>query len=168
MPQTKFQKFVFGALMSVFMVFGMEVFNVSNQMGGLSPAVFPTALKECSYMVFIVFLFSTLFGGRAAKAIAFRHVAPGRDNPFFITLLISACTVLVMCPSMSLVATAVFTGFGPGFFLRWASTAARNFPMALLWQLFFAGPAVRLIFGLLFRPAQAKEAEDVALVQTAE
>ena len=33
----------------------------------------------------------------------------------------------------------------------WLQTAAVNFPMALCWQIFFAGPLVRLIFRTIFR-----------------
>ncbi len=29
---------------------------------------------------------------------------------------------------------------------NWLQTAARNFPMALFWQLFYAGPFVRFVF----------------------
>lgn len=29
---------------------------------------------------------------------------------------------------------------------NWFQTAARNFPMALFWQLFYAGPFVRFVF----------------------
>ena len=33
----------------------------------------------------------------------------------------------------------------------WLETTALNFPMALCWQLFFAGPIVRFIFRHIFR-----------------
>lgn len=29
---------------------------------------------------------------------------------------------------------------------NWLQTAVRNFPMALFWQLFYAGPSVRFVF----------------------
>ena len=33
----------------------------------------------------------------------------------------------------------------------WVGTVLKNFPMALLWNLFAAGPVTRLLFRLLFR-----------------
>ena len=126
MPQTKFQKFIFSLLMSYIMAYGMELANVAVKLGGMSNAVFLPALKEASYMGAFVFLVSNLYGNRVGRAIAFRCVQPGRDAPFFITLMISSCTVY------------------------------HNFAMALLWQLFFAGPVVRLLFRTLFRKQLAQ------------
>lgn len=42
------------------------------------------------------------------------------------------------------------------FFAVWLETTAMNFPMALCWQLFFAGPIVRFVFGLIFREREQK------------
>ena len=146
MPQTKGQGVVFGILMSVFMAYGME-----NK-------VFWLALKEAAFMCVFVFVFSTLFGNRVGRSLAFRHVTPGQDNPFFITIMISSCTVLIMCPTMSLVATVIFTGVDGQFIANWFDTIRRNFPMALLWQLFAAGPATRWCFRKIFKKQLAAQA----------
>ena len=62
-------------------------------------------------------------------------------------------------PSTSLIATLLFKGgIQPGVVSAWLQTTILNFPMALIWQFFFAGPLVRRIFGLLFREKQATEA----------
>ena len=64
----------------------------------------------------------------------------------------------MMCPCMSFIATMLFKGgIQPGVFSTWVQTAALNFPIALLWQFFVAGPLVRLIFRLIFREKKAKE-----------
>ena len=43
----------------------------------------------------------------------------------------------------------------------WVGTVLKNFPMALLWNLFAAGPLTRLIFrGVCRRNIQLKSAED--------
>lgn len=43
----------------------------------------------------------------------------------------------------------------------WGGTVLKNFPMALLWNLFAAGPLTRLIFrGVCRRNIQLKSAED--------
>lgn len=60
-----------------------------------------------------------------------------------------------MCPTMSMVAAILFSvilGGGswsqlPGY---WVATVLKNFPMALLWNLFAAGPVSRLLFRRIF------------------
>lgn len=175
MPNTKVEKIFFGILMSVLMALGMEVYNVAFKMGynampgGLSNmrnGVFLAALGEVWYMCVIVFVISELFGNRIGHALASRIIRPGKDNPFFITLMISGCTVLIMCPTMSLVAGILFNvclGGAPVTQLPaiWVGTVLKNFPMALLWNLFAAGPLTRLIFrGVCRRNIQLKSAED--------
>ncbi len=151
MPQTKGQGMVFGGLMSVFMAYGMELYNVAAKVGGMENRVFWLALKEAAFMCVFVFVLSQLFGNRVGRALALRHVTPGKDHPFFVTLMISSCTVMVMCPTMSLVGTVIFTGVDSQLIANWADTIRRNFPMALLWQLFAAGPATRWCFRKLFK-----------------
>ena len=135
MPQTKTQGAVFGLLMSYFMALGMEVANVAHKLGAMSNAVFLPTLKETAFMGAIVFVVSTLYGSRAGQHIAHKFVRPGRDNPLLVTLAVSGCTVMVMCPSMSLIATALFTGIDAEFFARFLATLYRNLPWALLWGL---------------------------------
>ena len=134
MPQTKTQGAVFGLLMSYFMALGMEVANVAHKLGAMSNAVFLPALKETVFMGAIVFVVSMLYGSRAGQHIAHKFVRPGRDNPLLVTLAVSGCTVMVMCPSMSLIATALFTGIDAEFFARsftsssWKTTAKPFLP----------------------------------------
>ena len=165
MGKTREEKIVFGILMSVTMAIGMEVYNVAIKMvyntmpGGLSNIVnqvFPDALVEASYMCIFVFLFSNLWGNRLGHALAAKVIHPEQDNPFFITLMISSCTVLVMCPTMSMVAAILFNVILAGNPVSqlpaiWVGTVIKNFPMALLWNLFAAGPFSRLVHGKIFR-----------------
>ncbi len=165
MGKTREEKIVFGILMSVTMAIGMEVYNVAIKMGyntmpgGLSNMVnqvFPDALVEASYMWIFVFLFSNLWGNRLGHALAAKVIRPEQDNPFFITLMISSCTVLVMCPTMSMVAAILFNVILAGNPVSqlpaiWVGTVIKNFPMALLWNLFAAGPFSRLVHGKIFR-----------------
>lgn len=163
MPRTRVQGLVFGGLMSILMAYGMELYNVSIKLGGMSNQVFWPALKETGYMCLIVFAFSNLFGNRLGHKLATRHLSPGKDNPYLVVLMTGCCTVLVMCPAMSLVATVLFQGVDRGFLANWMATVAKNFPMALLWQLFFAGPVTRVLFRRIFRrqlaPAETAPAE---------
>ena len=135
MPKTKGQGLVFGILMSVTMAYGMEVYNVAlksgvlQHVGGFSDmrnTVFLGALKEASFMWLFVFLLAR-----------------------------SCCTVLVMCPTMSLVAAVLFQvilGHQPVVQLpaMWVGTVLKNFPMALLWNLFAAGPVSRALLRQIF------------------
>lgn len=70
MPKTKTQRIVFGILMSFFMAYGMEVYNIAIRMGynltvgqGFSSITYPVfleALKEAVGMSVIVFIVSNL------------------------------------------------------------------------------------------------------------
>ena len=48
-------------------------------------------------------------------------------------------------------AATIFKNAGVEIFSVWLETTTLNFPMALCWQLFFAGPIVRFIFRHIFR-----------------
>ena len=164
MPKNKAQGIIFGILMSITMAYGMEVYNVAWKMGiptmaggfsNMTNDVFLGALIEAAYMWLFVFLFSDLWGNRLGAGLAARLVDPKKDNPFFCTIIRSSCTVLVMCPTMSLVASILFNiilGGMPVVELPaiWVGTLIKNFPMALLWNLFAAGPVSRLVFAKLF------------------
>jgi len=168
MPKTKFQGLVFGLLMSYFMAYGMEVYNVAIKMGyasdfsQMSGSVFLAAFKEALYMGLIVFAFSNLFGNRLGAKFAARHVTES-DNPYFCMLMRQAGTVAVMCPSMSLAASILFNvilGGSPVSSLPaiWVGTLIKNFPMALCWNMFAAAPLTRLVFSLLFTRRNGRHA----------
>ena len=74
--------------------------------------------------------------------------------PIMLILAISSITVCLMCPTMSLAATLLFKNAGSQIIAVWLQTTVLNFPMAFFWQIFFAGPVVRRIFGLLFKNAK--------------
>lgn len=165
MPETRGQKTVFGILMSITMAYGMEVYNVAIKMGfslkagGLSNMtniVFWEALKEAAYMWLFVFIFSNLWGNKIGHKLAHSVVRPQQDNPFLISLVTSGCTVLVMCPTMSMVAAILFNVILAGQPLVqlpaiWVGTVLKNFPMALLWNLFAAGPLTRFLFKKIYK-----------------
>ena len=153
MPRTLFQEIVFTVIMVFFMVYAMICYNMSLAMGNLSNAVFLGAFKELLIMGPISILLDMLVAGPLAKKCTFKIFNPDETNPIFIILSISIFSVIFMCPLMSLVATILFKG---GILQReivaiWIKTTILNFPMAFFWQLCFAGPVVRRIFGLLFR-----------------
>ena len=172
MPHNKFQSIVFGLIMSYSMAIGMEIFNTAVKLGvnltpggftNLTGAVFAGAAKEIWYMGAIVFVLSELFGNRAGAAAAAKRCDPQRDNPYLCRLMRQACTVAVMCPTMSLAASLMFNvipGVRPAAELPeiWLGTLMKNFPMAFFWNMYAAAPFTHLLFGAIFREGTHKEA----------
>ena len=129
MPKNKFQDVVFTAIMATIMVYGMVVYNVALNTGGVTGQTFLMAVHELPIMAFTV-------------------MTPN-DRPQFITYAISICICCIMCPLMSLVATILFKDTKT--FGTWVQTWGMNFPMAICYQMFYCGPLVRLIFRTIFR-----------------
>ncbi|WP_091205684.1 DUF2798 domain-containing protein [Oribacterium sp. WCC10] len=137
--------------MAFVMVYAMICYNISLNVGGMQNFVFIAAFKEMIIMWPIAVVLELLFVGKLAQILAFRFVTPGKDPMIMIILAISAMSVCLMCPLMSLAATILFKNAGTQFVAVWLQTTAMNFPMALCWQIFFAGPLVRNIFGFVVR-----------------
>lgn len=148
MPKNKFQDVVFTIIMATVMVYGMIVYNVALNMGGMTNATFLIALHEMPIMVPIAFVLEFFVVGKLARGLAFSVMQP-TDRPQFITYAISICICCIMCPIMSLIATILFKDTKD--FATWIQTWGMNFPMAILYQLFYCGPLVRFIFRLIFK-----------------
>ena len=146
MPKTKFQNVVFTIIMAAIMVYGMIVYNVSLNTGGIRSENFLLALHEMPIMVPIAALLEFFVVEKLATRLAFTFMRP-TDRPQLITYAISTMIVRIMCPVMSLIATLLFKT--PSF-AEWTHTWALNMPMALIWQLLYCGPLVRLIFRTIF------------------
>lgn len=152
MPKTKFQDFIYTIIMVIVMVYGMVCYNVALNMGGVSNQVFIAALGELPIMGAIAFVLEFFFIGKLSQKLAFRLVNPKEDKQIFVILAISTMIVCLMCPIMSFFGSVLF-GFNgvENIFAKWIQTWALNFPMALCYQIFYAGPFVRLIFRTLFK-----------------
>lgn len=61
MPKNKFQNVVFTIIMAVIMVYGMIVYNVALNTGGVSNQTFLLALHEMPIMVPIAFILEFFF-----------------------------------------------------------------------------------------------------------
>jgi hypothetical protein len=151
MPKTKFQEVIFTILMVFVMVYAMICYNISLNIDGMANHVFLDAFHELVIMGPVAFILDFFLYGSLSKKLAFRIVNPAEDKPIMIILAISSITVCLMCPSMSLVATLLFKNPGKEVIAIWLQTTALNFPMAFFWQIFFAGPLVRKIFGAIFK-----------------
>ena len=150
MPKTRFENVIFTLIMALVMVYGMIVYNVALNTGGVTGQTFLLALHELPIMVPVAFVLEFFVVERLATRLAFTVVRP-TDRPQIITFAISIMIVCIMCPVMSLIATLLFKKPGIG---TWVQTFGCNMPMALIWQLLYCGPLCRLIFRLLFRRKQ--------------
>ena len=147
MPKTRFENVVFTLIMALVMVYGMIVYNVALNTGGVTDQTFLLALHELPIMMPIAFVLEFFVVEKLAARLAFTVVRP-TDRPQIITCAISTMIVCIMCPVMSLVATVLFKepSFG-----TWVHTFGCNFPMTLCWQMFYCGPLSRFIFRAIFR-----------------
>ena len=149
MPKTRFQNVVFTIVMAFVMVYAMICYNIAIECGGMTNHVFSAAFHEVLIMWPLAFLLEFFVVEKLSKKLAFRLVKPD-DKPIFILLSISSMIVCLMCPVMSFIATLLFMNPGKEIIALWLQKTAQNFPMALCWQIFFAGPLVRLIFRQMF------------------
>ncbi len=107
MPKTLLEKIVFTIIMAAIMVYGMIVYNVALNTGGVTNATFAMALHEMPIMVPAAFILEFFVVEKLATRLAFRFMRP-TDRPKFITYAISLMIVCIMCPVMSLIATVLF------------------------------------------------------------
>ena len=165
MSRNRTQGIIFGIIMSYSMAVGMEIYNNAIQQGvhlqpggftNLTYAVVGKALVESLFMGLIVIVVSELWGNRLGAKLAARVCDPAKDNPFFCRFMRQGCTVLVMCPSMCLMATIIFSLILGGASVwqlpvKWFGTLLKNFPMAFFWNMFAVGPFTNWVCGRLFR-----------------
>ena len=99
--------------MAAIMVYGMIVYNVALNTGGVTNATFVMALHEMPIMVPVAFVLEFFVVEKLATKLAFLFMRL-TDRPQFITYAISLMIVCIMCPVMSLIATVLFKepGFG--------------------------------------------------------
>ena len=149
MPKTLLEKIVFTIIMAAIMVYGMIVYNVALNTGGVTNATFLMALHEMPIMVPVACILEFFVVEKLATALAFTFMRP-TDRPQFITYAISLMIVAIMCPVMSLIATILFKNAGSQFVAVWFQTTFMNFPVAFFWQLMYCGPLIRFLFGKMF------------------
>ena len=148
MPRTRTQRIVFSILMAFAMVYGMELYSQALLAGGLRTELFAAPLADIVPLMATVIVLESLVRGRVTARLAGRTLGsdPARCPEVLVTILRGAFTCWTMCPMMSLVATLAFKQPPAGELVAtWLQTVALNFPMALPWKLFVAGPAVRAV-----------------------
>ena len=147
MPKNKLEDAIYTIIMATIMVYGMIVYNVALNTGGVSGQTFLLATHEMIIIVPVAFVLEFFIVGKIARKLAFTVIKP-TDRPQFITYAISICICCIMCPIMSLVAIILFKD--QHTFGTWIQTWGMNFPMAICYQMFYCGPLVRFIFRAIF------------------
>lgn len=163
MPKTKLEGFIFTLIMAFIMVYAMICYNISLNLGGMNDQVFLMAFGEMRIMWPIAVVLEMFVMEKPVMALTNRVV---NENSSFTAVLLVRCalTVCLMCPTMSFIATLLFKNYSTaGLISTWLQTAAFNFPMALVWQIFYAGPFGRLIFRTIFRRSKKEQVMETEL-----
>lgn len=154
MPKTLRERVIYLFCMACMMVYGMEVYNKAILHGSMDNSLFFIPIGTFFSLVAIVMILQEFVGGPLARKMASRVVDASTDREIAVIVTIQVMTVLVMCPSMSMVATLLFKGIDSQIPAKWVQTLVMNFPMAFFWQIMIAGPVVRMIVRKLFaKPA---------------
>ncbi len=156
--RSKIGNFIFTLVMAFVMVYAMVCYNIAIDKGNMSNEIFALAFKEIPIMWPIAIILEMLVAERLAIKLAFKIVTP-KTNPAIITFTISAMIVCIMCPTMSFIATCLFARPGKEIIAAWLQKWVLNFPMAMLFQTFFAGPVVRGIFSAFEKIGKKEEVE---------
>lgn len=146
MPKSRLENILFTLVMAFVMVYAMVCYNIAIERGGMTNEVFLIAFHEMPIMWPIACILEYFVVEKLATKLAFRLVNPKEDKPVFMVLTIGSMIVCLMCPVMSLIATVLFAHPGNQVVSVWLQKLTLNFPMALCWQIFFAGPFVRNLF----------------------
>ena len=158
MPETKLQDFIYTLIMTFVMVYVMICYNIAIHTGGLSNFVFLEAFNELIYMWPIAIILEFFFISKIAHKLTFKALDPKKTPNIIISYGISIIIVTFMCPIMSLIATILINKPSLDIFiLSWLQSMVLSFPMAMCFQLFYAGPIVRSIFNL-FKNKLSKKA----------
>ncbi len=159
MPETKFQDFVYTLIMAFLMVYVMVCYNISIHTGGLSNFVFIEAFKELPFMWIVAIILEFFLIGKIAHKLTFKVLDPKKTPSIIISYGISIVIVSFMCPIMSLIATIFINKPSLDIFISsWLQSMVLSFPMAMCFQLFYAGPFVRFIFNLILKNKLSKKA----------
>ncbi|PQP83746.1 hypothetical protein C0Q44_03400 [Paenibacillus sp. PCH8] len=149
MPTTKKEQVFFGLMMCTGMVVVMMSFNLwhSGLLGKMSPL---EILLQFILCFIIAFLVESFIVGPVARKIAF-SLPFDKTNKILSVLVMSFFMVMGMVLIMSLY--GMISGYlanqltGASILSTYLHTIARNFSLALPYQLIILGPLVRYVFG---------------------
>lgn len=176
MPQTKFQKMFFAFItvlitVHAYVFYSLYVVNgpalmaaagsgsVLDAIGSMGGVYMLSGYRPIWCVVAVEFVLAYLLelsvGSPCSLKIAMKSFDPKETHPVIFETAIISATVTVMCPAMSFLAAFLYypfyTGFSVWSFLaNWIKLMCFNFPFALVSQVFFIQPLVRLVFRTIF------------------
>ena len=165
MPNTKIERIVFALLTVIITVHCFVFYCLAIEMGGMSLNVIKSAYSTRTWIypipiVFLefvcAFLCEMLIGSPVSMKLTFKKLNPKEATFEEIERSIIKNTVLIMCPLMSFIAVILYKvipagGFNAEFIPAFLQTVVINFPFALLSQIYFIQPLVKIIFSKLYR-----------------
>jgi len=149
MEKTKLQDFIFSVIMVISMVYCMTVYNMALE-NGFTVFTLGDALLYMWPEVIAAFFVQRYMGKKVADRVLHNLADVNTAKPSFISVCIAAGNVIIMAPCMTLLVNIMKGGIGPDLIDRWLPKLAVNFPFALCIQIFYVGPFVRLVYGLIF------------------
>ncbi len=187
MPRNQFQRMIFALLTvivtvhayvfySLYVVNGNTFLSIVPDANGVLDAIgkmggvymFGRSMPIWS-VVLIEFLFAytleCVMGSPCSFKLACKLFDPRDTHPVIFETVIICSTVLLMCPSMSLIAAFMYYPYYEGFNIftllaNWIKLVCYNFPFAFFSQIFFIQPLIRAVFKFLFRKdIEARNAE---------
>lgn len=187
MPRNQFQRMIFALLTvivtvhayvfySLYVVNGNTFLSLIPDANGVLDAIgkmggvymFGRSMPIWS-VVLIEFVFAytleCVMGSPCSFKLACKLFDPRDTHPVIFETTIICSTVLLMCPSMSLIAAFMYYPYYAGFNIftllaNWIKLVCYNFPFAFFSQIFFIQPLIRAVFKFLFRKdIEARNAE---------
>ena len=151
MPETKKEELVFTLMMCTAMLAMMISYNQIMAAGSLQALTFGSWLREAMIMGPVIVALEFAVIAPLAHKIAFWIIRNYTRDKVPVPIVISIATVGCVCPVASAAAVLLVRHITANFGAVWLAALTMNFPVALGWQLFVAGPLVRYSFGKLRR-----------------
>lgn len=152
MPQNKRESLIYTVMMCFIMVLWMSVYNVVCNTG-LSAEAIKEAWLGFPLTYAVALFMDTFVVAKAAKGFAFRFLIKPESSNMKKILCVSCCMVIPMVILMSLyggIKICAVSGQWSNLIFIWFTGIAKNFIMALPFQLIIAGPVVRKLFRTAF------------------
>ena len=176
MPKNQFQRMIFALITviitvhayvfySLYVVNGSILMQINNSnsvlaavknqggvymIGRYCPIWAVVLLEFC-----LAYTLEVLVGSPLSFKLACKVFNPKETHPVIFESAIICATVGIMCPSMSLIAAALYYPYYAGFDIftfvaNWIKLVCFNFPFAFFSQIFFIQPFVRTVFKAIF------------------
>lgn len=163
MPQNRKQGLIFALITVIITVPCFVLYCSSYEAGGFTVEVIKNNWIFIPIEFVLAYLSEVFIGSPLATKLALKAIDPKKNDPMIVETAVISATVCIMCPWMSFLATILYNGiiavgiygaplsnFIINFIPYWLQKVVLNFPFALLSQLFFIQPLVRVIFRKIY------------------